>query len=301
MKTDVEIGGTDQKFNLLMARNLQREYGQEPQAVVTMPLLEGTDGVQKMSKSLGNYVGIDEPPAEMFGKLMSITDDLMWRYYELLTDLRAAEIDAMRARAAGGDANPRDFKVELAKRVIADFHSAAAARDAEEEFNRLFRRHETPIEMEKILLPAGEWRVTHLMFVTRLANSISEAHRLIKQGGVRIDGEKRHLEKGSVYLTGEMLIQVGKRRFLKVRGVDERIIMNSVRSPELIAVGYGEASKTLQVEFKNGAVYQYFGVPVNEYEELLNSQSPDDYLESYIKNGRYASLRKAEPPSWDNL
>src|ERR671912_2913438 len=121
LKTDVEIGGTDQKFNLLLGRNLQREYGQEPQAVLTMPLLEGTDGVQKMSKSLGNYVGIDEPPSEMFGKIMSISDDLMWRYYELLTDVTVGEIERMRSRATDGGVNPRDLKVELAKHVITDF------------------------------------------------------------------------------------------------------------------------------------------------------------------------------------
>jgi len=220
LRTDVELGGTDQKFNLLMARNLQREYGQEPQAVLTMPLLEGTDGVQKMSKSLGNYVGIDEPPAEMFGKLMSISDDLMWRYYELLTDLRAEEIAAMRARASAGEANPRDLKVELAKRVIADFHSPAAARAAEEEFVRRFRNKEMPDEVEERAVAAQTWKLARLLVETELAPSAAEARRLIEQGGVRVDGGRRSSANDEVEVGGERapLIQVGKRRFLRVRG-----------------------------------------------------------------------------------
>ncbi|MGB8507746.1 MAG: tyrosine--tRNA ligase, partial [Pyrinomonadaceae bacterium] len=139
LKADVELGGTDQKFNLLMGRNLQREYGQEPQVCIITPLLEGTDGVHKMSKSLGNYIGIDEPAPEMFGKIMSVSDELMWRYYELLTDLTASDIKWMRERASYGEDNPRDFKVGLAKRIIADFHSVADADAAEEEFNRVFK------------------------------------------------------------------------------------------------------------------------------------------------------------------
>src|SRR5918998_1205924 len=150
LRADVELGGTDQKFNLLLGRNLQREYDQEPQVALITPLLEGTDGVQKMSKSLGNYVGIDEPPQEMFGKLMSVSDALMWRYYELLTDLPVADIDRMRERAGSGEANPRDFKVALAKRVISDFHSPAAAAAAEDEFNRIFKRKEVPDEIETV-------------------------------------------------------------------------------------------------------------------------------------------------------
>src|SRR3712207_198054 len=142
LEADVELGGTDQKFNLLMARNFQRAYGQEPQVALVTPLLEGTDGVQKMSKSLGNYVGIDEPPAEMFGKIMSISDELMWRYYELLTDLSVKDIRRMRARAERNEDNPRDFKVALAKRVISDFHSPADAEAAEAEFGRRFRNRE---------------------------------------------------------------------------------------------------------------------------------------------------------------
>src|SRR2546422_6453175 len=142
LEADVELGGTDQKFNLLMGRNLQREYHQEAQICVVMPLLEGTDAVQKMSKSLGNYIGINEPPQEIFGKVMSISDDLMWRYYELLTDLTVDQIALLRHAAESGERNPRDIKVELAKRIIADFHSAADAERAEEEVNRIFKHKE---------------------------------------------------------------------------------------------------------------------------------------------------------------
>jgi tyrosyl-tRNA synthetase len=220
LETDVELGGTDQKFNLLMARNLQREYGQEPQAVVTMPLLEGTDGVQKMSKSLGNYIGIDEPPAEMFGKVMSITDDLMWRYYELLTDLSVGEIEQMRNRATSGEVNPRDLKVELAKRVIADFHTAGAAREAEEEFIRRFRHKEAPDEVEERAVASQVWRLGRLLVETGLAPSAGEARRLVEQGGVRVDGERRSLANDEIEVGGDRapLLQVGKRRFLRVRG-----------------------------------------------------------------------------------
>src|SRR4051812_17981328 len=154
LEADVELGGTDQKFNLLMGRNLQREYGQEPQVALITPLLEGTDGVQKMSKSLGNYVGIDESPSEMFGKLMSISDELMWRYYELLTDLTVSDIRWMRDRAEHGEDTPRDFKAGLAKRVISDFPSDEAAAEAESEFVRRFRNKEVPDEVEEKTVPS---------------------------------------------------------------------------------------------------------------------------------------------------
>src|SRR5437868_3842752 len=157
LSADVELGGTDQKFNLLLGRNLQREYNQEPQVAIITPLLEGTDGVQKMSKSLGNYIGIDEAPQEMFGKIMSISDELMWRYYELLTDVATSDIERMRARASGGEVNPRDLKVELAKRIITDFHSKADASAAEEEFNRIFRRKEVPEDIETREVESGVW------------------------------------------------------------------------------------------------------------------------------------------------
>ena len=218
LQADVEIGGTDQKFNLLMGRNLQREYEQEAQVVITLPLLEGTDGVQKMSKSLGNYIGINEPAQEMFGKVMSITDDLMWRYYELLTDLCADQIARLRASAEAGERNPRDLKVELAKRIIADFHSPSAAEAAEEEFNRIFKRKEVPDEIEEHNVAAGVRKLSRLLTELALVASMGEARRLIEQGGVRVDGERRAEDEINLEAGQALLIQVGKRRFLRVRG-----------------------------------------------------------------------------------
>lgn len=218
LEADVELGGTDQKFNLLMGRNLQREYGQEAQTVVITPLLEGTDGVQKMSKSLGNYIGINESPSEMFGKIMSISDELMWRYYELCTDLRQTEISALREAAQSGARNPRDVKAELAQRIIADFHSSDAARHALEEFNRIFQRREAPEEIEERATQAGVWKLPRLLVEYNLALSMGEARRLIEQGGVRLDGEKCARVDYEVDLQAghNLLIQVGKRRFLRL-------------------------------------------------------------------------------------
>jgi tyrosyl-tRNA synthetase len=217
---DIEFGGTDQKFNCLMGRNLQRESGQEPQVVIVTPLLEGTDGVHKMSKSLGNYIGIDEAPQEMFGKVMSISDELMWRYYELLTDLTAEEIKRLRASAEAGERNPRDLKVSLAKRVITDFHSSRDAEAAEEEFNRVFKRKEVPDEVEERAVPSQVWKLPRLLVETALAPSMAEARRLIEQGGVRVDGEKVSRAEAELEVSPERapLVQVGKRRFMRVRG-----------------------------------------------------------------------------------
>jgi tyrosyl-tRNA synthetase len=220
LRADVELGGTDQKFNLLMGRSLQREYGQEPQVAVITPLLEGTDGVQKMSKSLGNYVGIDEPPQEMFGKLMSVSDELMWRYYELLTDMTAEEIAALREAAAGGQRNPRDLKVELARRVITDFHSERAAREAAEEFDRVFKRKEAPDEIEERAVASQIWKLPRLLVEAGLADSMADARRLVEQGGVRVEGERRSSPADEIEVEPgrPLLFQVGKRRFLRVRG-----------------------------------------------------------------------------------
>lgn len=220
LEADVELGGTDQKFNLLVGRNLQREYHQEAQVCIIMPLLEGTDGVLKMSKSLGNYIGIDEKPEEMFGKVMSISDELMWRYYELLTDLLPEEITRLRAEAESGARNPRDLKVELAKRIITDFHSRDAARAAEAEFTRRFVHKEAPQEVEMREVEAGSWPLPRLLVTTALAASVAEARRLIEQGGVRVQGERYTDTGASVALDSgeELLLQVGKRRFLKVKG-----------------------------------------------------------------------------------
>jgi tyrosyl-tRNA synthetase len=218
LEADVELGGTDQKFNLLMGRNLQREYGQESQVAVIMPLLEGTDGVQKMSKSLGNYIGINEPPQEIFGKVMSISDDLMWRYYELCTDLSAAEIVSLRA----SDRNPRDIKVDLAKKIVTDFHSKADADFAEEEFVRRFRNKETPEEMEVRVVPCNYpsgWDLPHLLHVVGLASSKAEARRFIQQGGVYVDGQRQTIVNTTTnWKPGtSVTLQVGKRKFVRVK------------------------------------------------------------------------------------
>ena len=219
LNADVELGGTDQKFNLLVGRNLQREYSQEPQVVLTTPLLEGTDGVQKMSKSLGNYIGIADAPNEMFGKIMSISDDLMWRYFELLTDLSADEILALKTKCESGEENPRNAKVELAKRIIKDFHSVSEAGEAEEEFNRRFVKKEIPDDIEEMSLSSQVYKLADLLFQTNLAASKGEARRLVEQGGVKIDGEKVLNSQAEIELNAgkNFMIQVGKRKFLRVK------------------------------------------------------------------------------------
>ena len=216
LEADVELGGTDQKFNLLMGRNLQREYEQESQVAVIMPLLEGTDGVQKMSKSLGNYIGINEPPQEIFGKVMSITDDLMWRYYELCTDLPIGAIASLRE----SERNPRDIKVDLAKRIVADFYSETDARKAEEEFNAMFRNKQTPETVEERELSSGVWKLPKLLVELALVPSMAEARRVIDQGGVYVEGERRTQGDFEINITADrsFLVQVGKRRFVRVRG-----------------------------------------------------------------------------------
>jgi tyrosyl-tRNA synthetase len=219
LEADIELGGTDQKFNLLMARQVQQSYGvKEPQLIMTMPLLEGLDGVQKMSKSLGNYIGITETPGDMFGKVMSISDELMWRYYELLTDLTASEINYLKSAAERGERNPRDIKVELARRIITDFHSQNEAEEANREFDRLFRERQTPSNIPASERDAGTIRLVKLLATEGLAPSVSEAQRLISQGGVRVNSERVtdvKFELGS-HAGEEALIQVGGRKFLRV-------------------------------------------------------------------------------------
>ncbi|HSE96986.1 MAG TPA: tyrosine--tRNA ligase [Blastocatellia bacterium] len=220
LRADVELGGTDQKFNLLMARQIQREYGfAEPQLIMTTPLLEGLDGVQKMSKSLGNYIGITEPPRDIFGKVMSIGDELMWRYYELLTDFTPSEIEAMKAACQSGERNPRDLKADLGRRIIIDFHSEAEAREASDEFDRMFRERQLPDEIPEVERQAVPTRLARLLASEGLAPSVAEAQRLISQGSVRVNEEKVGDLKYEVGATpGEtVLLQVGKRRFLRVR------------------------------------------------------------------------------------
>ena len=218
LQADVELGGTDQKFNLLSGRNLQREYDQEPQVVLTTPLLEGLDGVQKMSKSYGNYIGIDEPAGEMFGKVMSVSDELMWKYYELLTDLSPDDLKALRSRCESGEENPRNAKVDLAKHIIADFHSQDEANAAADEFERRFVRKEVPDEVEEKQVDAGNHKLAELLVSTGLAASKGEARRLIEQGGVKINGEKASSSAAEISIGNDgTLLQVGKRKFLKVR------------------------------------------------------------------------------------
>ncbi len=217
LRADVELGGTDQKFNLLVGRELQKQHRQRPQVVMTMPLLEGLDGVRKMSKSLDNYVGITTPPGDMFGKIMSISDALMWRYFDLLSFKPAAEIAALRARVADG-LNPREVKFALGDEIVTRFHAAAAAARAKQDFIQQFSQRGMPADIPTLELPAGAagLPVANLLQQARLVNTTSEAHRMIKQGAVRIDGEKisdsrQVMRKGAAHVW-----QVGKRKFARV-------------------------------------------------------------------------------------
>ena len=217
MKADVELGGTDQKFNLLVGRELQKHYGQSPQCVLMMPLLEGLDGVNKMSKSLGNYVGISEPPREIFGKLMSITDELMWRYYELLSFRSAAEIADLRSEVGDGR-NPRDAKVMFAQEIVARFHGAAAAEDALADFEARFKQGAIPDDIQEVALQAveGGLPVVQVLRLAGLTASTSEAMRMIAQGGVKIDGEKVADKEVVIPVGASHVLQVGKRKFARV-------------------------------------------------------------------------------------
>ncbi len=219
MEADVELGGTDQKFNLLVGRQLQEHFGQPPQVVLTMPILEGLDGVQKMSKSLGNTIGIDEPPREMFGKIMSLSDTLMWRYYELLSlDTRLDELEAMQADAASGARNPRDFKVRLGREIVARFHGGAAAEDAVTEFEQRFRKGELPDDMpeRKVSAPGGRLPIANLLKEVALTRSTTESRRMIEQGAVRMDGERVEDLGLEIDAGTTAVFQVGKRRFARV-------------------------------------------------------------------------------------
>ena len=206
LQADVELGGTDQKFNLLVGRELQRSYGQESQVVLTMPILEGLDGVQKMSKSLGNAIGIQEPPLEMYGKLMSISDEMMWRYYELLTDVQVPEIEKMKADVAAGQAHPMNIKKELARKIVADFHSAEAASKAAEDWAKQFQKDELPENLEEVSVQLAEVsgggsheagrqdggvpiKLDKLLARAKFTSSVAEAGRKIKEKSVRVDGE----------------------------------------------------------------------------------------------------------------
>jgi tyrosyl-tRNA synthetase len=210
LKADVELGGTDQLFNLNVGRDIMPSFGLEPQIVMTTPLLEGLDGVEKMSKSLGNYVGITEPPAEMFGKLMSISDTLMWKYYGLLTDSSAAEIAGKQAAVSTGQLHPKQAKIDLARAIVTDFHGAAEAERAANEFDRRFVRRETPEQVAERPMLAGTL-IEHLLLETTLAQSGSDASRKVQQGAVRIDGEKFTTPRTAVERREPFLLQVGRQ------------------------------------------------------------------------------------------
>ncbi len=218
MRADVELGGTDQKFNLLVGRELQKHYGQPPQCILTMPLLEGLDGVNKMSKSYGNYVGINEPPREIFGKLMSVSDALMWRYYELLSFRSNAEIMRLKEEVAGGR-NPRDVKVLLAQEIVQRFHSHQAAEEALADFEARFRQGAIPDDIEEISVACGAVGIgiAQVLKQAGLTGSTSEALRMIEQGGVRLDGEKVSDRALLLRKDRTVVLQVGKRKFARVR------------------------------------------------------------------------------------
>jgi tyrosyl-tRNA synthetase len=219
LEADVELGGTDQKFNLLMARQVQREYGiADPQIVMTMPLLEGLDGEKKMSKSLNNYIGITESPRDMFGKIMSISDELMWRYYELLTDLTPDEVAALKSASENDERHPKDIKMELGRRVVTDFYSQNEAQNASDEFTRVIVNKETPTDIPLVERPVEAIKLVKFLANEGLAPSVGEAQRLVKQGSVRINNERVSDVKLEIGANAyeEMLIQVGKLKFLRV-------------------------------------------------------------------------------------
>ncbi|HEX8616646.1 MAG TPA: tyrosine--tRNA ligase [Thermoanaerobaculia bacterium] len=220
LKCDVEMGGTDQLFNLLVGRDLMREYGLEPQVVLTMPLLEGLDGIEKMSKSLHNYIGIDEAPSQIFGKVMSISDALMWKYYVLCTDLTPAQVNELRGTVESGAKHPMEAKKELAKSIIRDFHDADAAEEADSEFRRVFSERQAPTEIEETTLDASAepMLVSKIVTLAKLAESNKDAQRLIAQGGVLVDDVKVDSTKQTLDTSAgkSYLLKVGKRRFAKI-------------------------------------------------------------------------------------
>lgn len=217
MKADIELGGTDQKFNLLMGRQLQEQYGQKPQCVITMPILEGLDGVQKMSKSLNNYIGIDDEPKDMFGKIMSISDDLMWRYFELLSFLPMVEIKSFKQEVEAGK-NPRDIKFILAEEIIARFHSEADATAAREGFIAQFAKNRVPDDIPELSFdaPADGYPVANLLKDAGLCDSTSDAMRMIQQGAAKIDGEKIASKSVKIEKGTQAVFQVGKRKFARL-------------------------------------------------------------------------------------
>lgn len=217
MHADIEIGGTDQKFNLLMGRMLQKEYGQPQQIAILMPILEGLDGVHKMSKSLGNYIGINEEPNEQYGKTMSIPDELMLKYYELVTDISIEDLKTLREGLADGSVHPRDAKMRLAREIVRIYHGEDAARAAEDHFKTVFQQGAIPEDIAEVQLPAGTVWIVKLLTDAGLCPSNGEARRMVQQGGVKINGQKVEDLDAQIDLQDGMIIQAGKRRFAKVR------------------------------------------------------------------------------------
>lgn len=217
LKSDVELGGTDQKFNLLVGRQLQEAYGQAPQVVMTMPILEGLDGVQKMSKSLGNYIGINEDPAEMFGKIMSISDDLMWRYFELLSFKELGEINAWKESCEKGIENPKNIKIRLALELVERFSNAEKAKAAHQEFESRFKHGKLPENIKKVTIKSeAGLMIANALKESGLTSSTSESYRMIKQGAVRIGGDKVVDKQQTLKQGNEYLVQVGKRKFARI-------------------------------------------------------------------------------------
>ena len=218
LQADVELGGTDQKFNLLMGRELQKQYGQSPQVIMTLPILEGLDGVQKMSKSLDNYIGINEPPTEIFGKIMKISDDLMWRYFELLSFESKQQIQSYQDAIHNEGVNPRDIKFKLGQELVARFHDQQAAVRAQQDFIDRFQHNQIPDDMPEIVLPnqSDPWLIGSALKQAQLVTSTSEAIRMIKQGAVKIDGHKIADAKLQLSAGSTLVLQVGKRKFARV-------------------------------------------------------------------------------------
>ncbi|MFD1428425.1 tyrosyl-tRNA synthetase [Kroppenstedtia sanguinis] len=224
LQSDLETGGTDQTFNLLMGRQLQSQYGQEEQVILTMPLLEGLDGVKKMSKSLGNYIGIDEPAQEMYGKAMSVPDELMLKYFELVTDLSLEELEQLQRGLEEGSIHPRDAKMMLASRLVQMYHGQEAAQEAEANFRRVFQQRELPEEIPVVEIPdsqlkEGKLWIVQLLSTLGLVASNGEARRMVKQGAVKIDGDKVSDQDAQISVTEGMVVQVGKRKFAQVKRI----------------------------------------------------------------------------------
>jgi tyrosyl-tRNA synthetase len=218
IKSDVELGGTDQKFNLLVGRDIQREYGQEPQVIITTPLIVGTDGVEKMSKSYNNYIGITEDPKNMFGKTLSIPDNLIYNYFELATDIPNNELKEIRTKIEDNSVNPRDLKRQLAKTLVSMYHSSNAADEAEREFDKIFIKKEIPDDIPEFKFENDKSgiNILDLLVKVKLANSKGEARRLVTQGGVSVDGEKISDITSSIFLDKEKVLKVGKRNFVRL-------------------------------------------------------------------------------------